>query len=184
MSAKASLRPADVISFWREAGPEKWFAKDEAFDRAVTTRFGALHAQAADGGRDEWTRSAERALALLLLLDQFSRNIHRGTPRAFAQDEKAREIARNALRSGLDRQAEEPLRQFFYLPFMHSEKIADQETCVTLFHSLASPGGLPYARDHERIIRRFGRFPHRNAILGRHTTPAERAFLEGGGFSG
>ena len=176
--------PNDVVTFWEVAGPEKWYSKDEAFDREVRARFGALHADAAKGGLDHWARTPQGALALLIVLDQFSRNLFRGLPTTFAQDEKARDIAGKALDAGLDRRVNGPLRQFFYLPFMHSEGIADQERCVALCHSLDDPGTLPYARDHARIIRRFGRFPHRNAVLGRYTSPAERAFLDGGGFSG
>ena len=184
MSAAALPGPDAVVAFWREAGPDKWYRKDESFDRKLRDRFGALHAQAAAGMLDQWAGTPEGALALLILLDQFSRNMFRGSPAAFAHDAKARMIARKALDAGLDRDFDPPLRQFFHLPFMHSEEIADQERCVALCHGLAAAGSLPYARDHERIIRRFGRFPHRNAALGRHTTPAEQAFLDGGGFSG
>ena len=108
----------------------------------------------------------------------------RGRPETFAQDSQAREIAARALDAGLDREIGWPMRQFFYLPFMHSESIIDQERCVALCHSLPDPGTLPFAREHERIIRRFGRFPHRNAVLGRHTSPPEQAFLDAGGFAG
>jgi len=175
---------ADVVAFWRDAGPDKWFAKDEGFDRAVAGRFGALHAKASAGAKNDWAGSAAGALALILLLDQFSRNIHRGSANAFAQDSMARETAGKAVDAGLDRAVDPQLRQFFYLPFMHSESIVDQERCVCLCHGLPDPGTLPHALEHARIIRRFGRFPHRNAVLGRHTTPAERAFLDGGGFAG
>jgi uncharacterized protein (DUF924 family) len=176
--------PGEVIAFWQEAGPPKWYRKDEAFDGEIKRRFGALHKRAAPGELEGWAAEPEGALALLILLDQFSRNLFRGSPEAFAQDERARVVACHALDRGFDRKIDEPLRQFFYLPFMHSEGILDQERCVALCHSLADPGNLPFARDHERIIRRFGRFPHRNPVLGRHTTPAEAAFLDGGGFSG
>jgi uncharacterized protein (DUF924 family) len=180
----ASLGPGDVVAYWRSAGPDKWFKKDEAFDREISERFSALHAEAAAGRKDSWAGNAEGALALILVLDQFSRNIFRGRPQAFAQDDKARAIADAALAAGFDREAPPELRSFFYLPLMHSESIFDQERCVALCHGLPERGTLPYARDHEKIIRRFGRFPHRNLILGRHTTPAERLFLEGGGFAG
>ena len=184
MSAAEDTGPAEVIDFWRQAGPAKWYAKDDAFDREIADRFGRLHARAAAGGLQHWAASPDGALALLILLDQFSRNMFRGSPEAFAQDERALGVARAAVEAGLDQQVEPEFRQFFYTPFMHSEAIGDQERCVALCHSLADPANLPFARDHERIIRRFGRFPHRNAALGRHTTPAERAFLDGGGFSG
>jgi uncharacterized protein (DUF924 family) len=176
--------PADVVGFWRAAGPDKWFRKDETFDAELRDRFGALHSAAAAGEKDHWADTPEGTLALVLVLDQFSRNMLRGSPRAFAQDAKAREVARAALAAGFDRMVDPALRQFLYLPFMHSEAIADQERCVVLYHALGDRDGLPYARDHERIVRRFGRFPHRNAVLGRPTSPAERAFLEGGGFAG
>lgn len=180
MSADA----ADVVAFWREAGPDRWYTKDDGFDRAIETRFGALHSRAAAGEKDAWASTPDGALALILVLDQFSRNLFRGSARAFAQDAHVRRIARAAVDAGFDLRVEPALRQFFYLPFMHSELIADQERCVSLCHGLPDPGNLPFARDHERIIRRFGRFPHRNASLGRHTSAAEQLFLDGGGFSG
>ena len=171
---------AEVISFWREAGPKKWFLKDDAFDAAIRAKFAALHARAAVGDLDHWAETADGALALLLLLDQFSRNLYRGSPQAFAQDERARTIARRAVAAGLDREVDPAFRTFFYLPFEHSEAIADQEVCVRLSHGLADPEALRWARVHERIIRRFGRFPHRNHDLGRESTPEEVEFLKGG----
>jgi uncharacterized protein (DUF924 family) len=184
LSAAAPPGPDEVIGFWRSAGAQKWYAKEEAFDRQIAERFGALHAQAAAGGLKHWAADAQGTLALLILLDQFSRNLFRGSPKAFAQDEAALLTARSAVTAGYDRHVEPEFRQFFYTPFMHSEGILDQERCVALCHSLPDPGNLPFARDHERIIRRFGRFPHRNAALGRLTTPADQAFLESGGFAG
>jgi uncharacterized protein (DUF924 family) len=183
-STPAGAVPHDVVAFWRDAGPEKWFRKDAAFDAAIRQRFGALHEAAAAGRLDGWAENPEGALALILLLDQFSRNLHRGSPLAFAQDVRARSVAERAIAAGFDLAVPADLRLFLYLPFEHSEAIADQERCVRLCHALPDRGLLPYARDHERIIRRFGRFPHRNAALGRHTTPAEQAFLDGGGFAG
>lgn len=175
---------ADVVGFWRDGGEKKWFNKDEAFDREIAERFGALHAQATAGKLSGWADSPEGALALILLLDQFSRNLFRGTPQAFAQDAMALEVARKALDAGFERQVGPKLRLFFYMPFMHSEAIADQRRCVSLFHCLSGSEGLKHAQEHEKIIRRFGRFPHRNALLGRHTSTAEQAFLDGGGFAG
>ena len=174
---------ADVVSFWQEAGPEKWFKKDLEFDRAIAERFASLHAEAAAGRKSDWAKTPDGALALILVLDQFSRNMFRGSPRAFSQDKMACAIARKAVDAGFDKLVPAELRFFMYMPFEHTEAIAEQERCVLLIHAVA-PGVLPYARDHERIIRRFGRFPHRNVILGRHTTPAEQAFLDGGGFAG
>ena len=174
---------ADVVAFWKDAGPAAWYRKDEVFDRSLVERFGALHGQAAEGALPP-SDTAEGALAVLLLLDQFSRNMFRDTPRMFAQDESAREMARRAIASGFDHAVDPQLRQFFYLPFMHSESLPDQDLCIRLIYGPPDRGNLPYAREHQRIIRRFGRFPHRNAVLGRHTTPAEERFLAEGGFAG
>lgn len=183
MKAIITIGPEDVVGFWREAGQERWFKKDAAFDRAIGERFGALHAEAASGRLDDWASKPEGALALVLLLDQFSRNLYRGSPRAFAQDEHARAIAGRAIDARFDEQVPAELRAFFFLPFMHSERIADQQRCVALCHAHA-PSNLRYAVEHERIIRRFGRFPHRNPVLGRVTSVAEQAFMDGGGFAG
>lgn len=179
-----TVDPTDVTSFWREAGEKKWFGKDDAFDRQIAERFGDVHKSASAGDLAHWGETAEGALALIILLDQFSRNLGRGRRECFAQDAAALELAREALDADFDRAVDPALKSFFYMPFMHSESIADQERCVSLFHAHSGPDGLKYAREHRDIIRRFGRFPHRNAVLGRHTTPAEQAFLEGGGFAG
>jgi uncharacterized protein (DUF924 family) len=175
--------PEDVVAFWREAGPKAWFEKSDAFDREIERRFGSLHEAAAAGAHDDWAETPEGALALLLVLDQFSRNLFRGSPKAFAQDERALAVANAALDKGFDRKVDPAFRAFFYLPLEHSEAIADQERCVALCHTVDGDA-LHWARLHEKIIRRFGRFPHRNPALGRHTTPAERTFLDGGGFAG
>jgi uncharacterized protein (DUF924 family) len=172
------------MGFWRSAGPARWYARDEELDREIADRFASLHEVAAAGELDDWAHDAEGALALLLLLDQFSRNMFRGTARAFAQDERALRIAHKAIAMGLDREVEPELSQFFYLPLMHSESLADQALCVRMSHALPGQAPLPYALEHERIIRRFGRFPHRNPQLQRFTSPAERGFLDGGGFAG
>lgn len=177
------MGPADIVAFWRDAGPEKWFKKDNDFDRAIAERFATVHAEAAAGQKQDWAKTPEGALALILVLDQFSRNMFRGTPKAFAQDGMACKVAREAVDAGFDQNIAPELRFFMHMPFMHAETIAEQERCVAVLHEIA-PANLSYARDHERIIRRFGRFPHRNAILNRHTTPAEQAFLDGGGFAG
>ena len=144
----------------------------------------ALHEAAAAGKLTDWEASAEGALALLILLDQFPRNMFRGDPRAFSSDAQALEVAHRALARGADKRIEAPLLQFLYLPFMHSEDLADQLRCVELFRTTADTENLRYAKEHADIIRRFGRFPHRNRVLGRTTTPAEQVFLDGGGFSG
>jgi len=179
------VQPQDVLRFWLEAGSDKWYSKDEAFDAAIRERFGEAHAAASTGRLDGWVETPEGALALVIVLDQFSRNLHRGSPETFANDEAALRHAESALAAGYDRAVTPELREFFAMPFMHSERLADQERSVALCHALhAGEATLPYALEHERIIRRFARFPHRNTILGRHTTPAERAFLDEGGFSG
>ncbi len=175
--------PADVIAFWREAGPETWFKRDETFDAQIAGRFSALHGAAAQGAHDSWAASGEGALALILVLDQFSRNIYRGSPLAFATDEKALQIARLAIGRGDDQTLPKDLQVFFYMPFEHCECLAEQRMAIRLAHAAQNANYLKYAHIHHNVIRRFGRFPHRNAVLGRHTTAAERAFLEGGGFS-
>jgi uncharacterized protein (DUF924 family) len=174
--------PQDIVTFWREAGPKRWFSKDSVFDDEIRRRFLATHQAAAAWQLKDWENSAEGALALLLLLDQFSRNMFRGDPRAFAADPLARAIAAGALIKGFDSQFPE-LRDFFYLPFVHSEELADQERAIALYQA-ACLDDFKWAQMHADIIRRFGRFPHRNAVLGRATTPEEQAFLSAGGFSG
>jgi uncharacterized protein (DUF924 family) len=184
LSERDAITPADIIAFWREAGPKKWFYKDTAFDETIRERFGALQEAAASGRKDAWAETPDGALALLLLLDQFSRNLHRNSPRMYAQDEKASELAKRAVEAQMDQAVEPQFRRFFGLPFMHSESLENQRRSVLLAHAYGDPETLKYARHHAGIIRRFGRFPHRNAILGRHTTPAEQAFIDGGGFAG
>ena len=130
-----------------------------------------------------WRDSDLGLLALVILLDQFPRNMFRGDPRAYATDALACDVARSALARGADRRLDPDLRPFVYMPFMHSENIDDQDLCVALFRASADASNLEYAEIHADIIRRFGRFPHRNAVLGRKTTPVEQAFLDGGGFS-
>jgi uncharacterized protein (DUF924 family) len=174
---------ASVVAFWREAGQDKWWRKDEAFDRVFRERFLALHERAATGELDDWKRDATSGLALVILLDQFPRNAFRGTARMFATDALARRYAELALAAGLDRQIKEPIRVFFYMPFEHSESLEDQARSVALQEWL-DPELRKYALMHQEIIQRFGRFPHRNTLLGRETTAEERAFLDGGGFAG
>ena len=172
---------ADVVGFWRDAGPGKWFAQDAAFDAAFDRRFRDAHFAAARRGLDDWAASAEGALALLLLLDQFPRNVFRDTGHAYATDPLARHFAAAMLDAGLDGQVGRDLRLFCYLPFQHSEAMADQERAVASMQAL---GDAKWALHHRDIIRRFGRFPHRNAVLGRESTPGELEFLAEGGFGG
>ncbi|MBX3659377.1 MAG: DUF924 family protein [Ramlibacter sp.] len=174
---------SDVIHFWREAGPSKWFRKDEAFDTAFRNRFLAAHEAAVRGELSAWSTTADGALALLVLLDQFPRNAFRGTARMFATDAQARDVARAALAAGQDQQTDEALRNFFYLPFMHSEDPSDQDLAEELTRPL-DPENHKFAVIHRDIIRKYGRFPHRNAVLGRATTPDEQQFLDDGGFAG
>jgi uncharacterized protein (DUF924 family) len=178
----ARHQPQDVVRFWREAGPGKWFDKDEAFDRAFTARFLDAHMAAARRELDHWLDETEGALALLILLDQLPRNAFRGTAHMFATDPLALSFARQAVARGHDRAVEPALRVFFYLPFEHSESLADQERAVALCEGLDNYA--KYARTHRDVIARFGRFPHRNAVHGRETTAEERAFLDEGGFAG
>ena len=175
--------PFDLLAFWREAGPGRWFRQDAAFDADFRRRFLVAHEAAVAGDLAGWAENAQGALALVLLLDQFPRNAFRGTPRMYASDALARTAADAALARGFDAQVEEPLRQFFYLPFMHSEQLPDLERCVLLNGGLGGES-LRYALHHRDIVRRFGRFPHRNAVLGRPSTPAEEDFLASGGFGG
>ncbi|HZW76596.1 MAG TPA: DUF924 family protein [Caldimonas sp.] len=182
-SRAAAVTPHDVLAFWRAAGPDKWFTRDAAFDDAIRTRFLATCETAAAGAL-AWGGTAEGALALLIVLDQFPRNIFRGSARAFAADPLAREVATRAIARGFDREVPLAERSFFYLPFEHSESLADQERCVALNRASGDADALKWAELHADIIRRFGRFPHRNAMLGRATTPEEQAFLDDGGFTG
>ncbi len=180
--------PADILAFWRQAGPSRWFKKDAAFDAAIRLRFEPTHHAAARGEYDAWRGGADGALALLILLDQFPRNLYRGSAHSWATDPLARHVAADAIERGHDRRTEPVLRGFFYLPFEHSENLADQHRSVALCEAMEAEtgdaGNLKWAIQHRDIIVRFGRFPHRNAALGRQTTPEEQAFLDSGGFAG
>ncbi|WP_427912318.1 DUF924 family protein [Ramlibacter sp. MMS24-I3-19] len=185
MNSPATIaEPAEVLRFWTEAGPKRWFRKDAGFDAEFRARFLASHEAAARGDLAAWTHAGDSCLALLVLLDQFPRNAFRDSARAWSTDALARVVARQALARGLDRQASsDDLRNFFYLPFMHSEWLPDQQRALDLTRGL--DGEQPrFAQVHHDIVKRFGRFPHRNALLGRRTTHEEQAFLEGGGFAG
>jgi len=181
MSERAATA-ADVVAFWRGAGPSKWFSKDEAFDAAFDRRFRDAHFAAARRALDDWAADADGALALLLLLDQFPRNVFRGTGHAYATDALARHFAERMLAAGHDGEVAPALRVFCYLPFQHHEDAADQDLAVDLMQ--ASGLDATWALHHRDIIRRFGRFPHRNAVLGRESTAEEQAFLGEGGFAG
>jgi uncharacterized protein (DUF924 family) len=174
----------EVLAFWKQAGPDKWYKKDEAFDRTIRDTFLATYEAAADGRLDAWQSAADSALALVIVLDQFPRNMFRGSARAWAADPLARKVASQAVMRGFDQVVEPELRAFFYLPFMHSEELEDQDYCVELCRALDDAENLKFAEIHRDIIQRFGRFPHRNPVLGRKTTPEEQIFLESGGFAG
>jgi uncharacterized protein (DUF924 family) len=186
------VRPQDVLDFWFGDPPgaerAEWFRKDARFDGEIRRRFGELHAAAARRDLEAWRASPEALLALVVVLDQFSRNLYRGHARAFAQDAHARECANQALARGDDLLLLPVQRQFLYLPLEHSEDLADQERCVELMRSLEAfeptRGLTEWAVKHRDIVARFGRFPHRNAALGRASTPEEVEFLEqpGSGF--
>jgi uncharacterized protein (DUF924 family) len=183
----AAAKPAEVVAFWRAAGPDKWYAKNAAFDAGIRERFEALHHAAARGELSDWAADWQGALALLILLDQFPRNMFRSSAHAFATDPLARSLTAAALDAGLDQQCPEDLRVFFYLPLEHSEALADQNRCVALCAALDATSGsewAKWAKLHRDIIARFSRFPHRNAALGRRATDEEREFLDQGGFSG
>jgi len=181
----------EVLAFWfgREDEPgygefrEAWFRKDPEFDQQVQERFGPLYERAAAGELDGWREEARSCLALVICLDQFPRNMFRGDGRTHATDDKALETARYALERALDRELPPFQRVFVYMPFMHSESVEDQRRSVELFGRLAERPGAPdltsYAVGHMKIVERFGRFPHRNVILGRETTPEEAEFLQG-----
>ena len=175
--------PQSVIEFWKHAGPKRWFAKDEAFDARFRDTFHTTHLQAARRELEHWLDSAQGALALLILLDQYPRNAFRGTAHMFATDPLARLYARRLVDAGLAQQIDPGLRAFCYLPFEHSENPADQQRSLILNQALDA-STYHWAKEHARIIERFGRFPHRNEVLARVTTEEERAFLEDGGFSG
>ena len=183
-AAPARQTAEDVLAFWLAAGPDRWFEHDEAFDAEIREQFAATYEDAAAGLLNAWVDAPESALALVIVLDQFPRNMFRGSARCFAADTLARAAAERAIARGFDRKVGLPERQFFYLPFEHSEQLADQERAVALMRETGDADLLKWAELHADIIRRFGRFPHRNAALGRTSTPEEQAFLDDGGFSG
>ena len=170
-----------IVAFWRAAGPGKWFGGGPGFDAECRARFLDAHLAASRREYDGWMERADGALALLLLLDQIPRNIYRGSAHGYATDPLARRHASAAIAAGHDRAFEPALRAFFYLPFEHSEDIADQDHALALFAALGDGNYLAYAQAHRDVIARFGRFPHRNAALGRDSTPEEQAWLEAGG---
>jgi len=187
------MTPEDVLDFWFGDDPtlfrEAWFRTDPTFDAACRARFGTVLEAARTGALDSWAETPRGTLALVIVLDQFSRNIHRGTPDAFAADPRARALADAAVARGDDHHLGPIERSFLYLPFEHVENLADQDISVRLSETLrgtydSADRAIDYAERHRDVIRRFGRFPHRNAILGRASTPQELAYLAepGSGF--
>jgi len=183
MTEACGVAPAEILAFWREAGRERWYERDDAFDADVRNRFFELWRKAAAGGLSAWETSDDGALALTIVLDQFPRNMFRDDVMMYSSDVLAREVASRAIARGADMGVDAALLEFIYMPFMHSEDMADQKRCVALYRE-AGDEDLKYAERHADIIRRFGRFPHRNAVLGRTTTPEEQAYLDADGFKG
>lgn len=173
----------EVVRFWREAGPSKWFAKDADFDARFAARFRDAHFRAAGRELEHWLAGAESALALIILLDQYPRNAFRGTAHMYATDGLALHYARRALAAGHRQRLDHELQNFMCLPLMHAEDRDAQVESLALY-TAHLPDSLSWARDHHDIIQRFGRFPHRNAALGRDTTAEEQRFLDEGGFAG
>jgi uncharacterized protein (DUF924 family) len=176
--------PADIITFWTDAGWDRWYAKNDAFDAEIAARFRTTYEAARDGALASWDASDDGTLALILVLDQFPRNLFRNDARAFATDTAACALAKRAIDRGVGDRVDPLMRQFVYMPLMHSEDMADQERCCALFRATGDADNLKYADIHADIIRRFGRFPHRNAVLGRTTTAEEHAYLDNDGFKG
>ncbi len=169
---------AEVVAFWfAEATKPLWFAATPEFDEALRERFLATYRVAKAGGLEDWEQTPLGALALVIALDQFPLNLFRGQAESFATEAAARAVADRAIACGFDQEMSSEQRLFLYLPFMHGEALADQERSVRLYQQAGSEESLHFARHHRDLIRRFGRFPHRNAILGRENTPQEIAYL-------
>lgn len=174
----------NVVRFWRDAGPDMWFRKDDTFDSAIREQFEDAHHAAARNEYSSWENTPEGALALIILLDQFPRNLYRGSGHSFATDGLALAVAKRAISNGFDQHTGGAMRIFFYMPFEHSESLDDQRTALRLFEAYGDEQYLRYAKLHADIIERFGRFPHRNTVLGRQSSTEETAFLADGGFAG
>jgi len=173
-----------VLHFWfEESSPRLWFQKDDDFDTEIRKRFGKLYAQAINGGLSGWRTSARGRLAEIIVLDQFSRNLHRESPHAFSHDGMALALAQDAVAAGADRQLSPIERAFLYMPYMHSESAVVHEDAVRLFSQPGLETNLDFELKHKAIIDRFGRYPHRNAVLGRDSTVEELAFLQQPGSS-
>lgn len=178
------MTPQEIVDFWYQAGEERWFTKDPAFDGQLGVLFRSAHEQARNGELDDWGTTPEGALGLVILLDQVPRNIHRGSPLAFAADSRALRLSREWIGKGFHQNLPPPKARWLLMPLEHAEDLDAQRRCVALFQTMGFHEMAYWAQVHLEIIARFGRFPHRNAVLGRTSTLAERAFLESGGFSG
>ena len=176
--------PNEVLDFWRELGPKKWFSKDHAVDVEITSRFEESVEKAGSGGYDHWVSDPDGALALIIMLDQFPRNMYRNNAKAFSHDQKCVGVTHDAISAGLDQKMPEDLRPFCYMPLMHSEDLENQEKCIEMMEKTGKEDNVKHAIIHRDIIRDFGRFPHRNVVFDRDTTPEEARFLEDGGFAG
>lgn len=173
----------EILDYWLGLGPEAWYRGGDALDAEIRDRWGPLWEEGRTGGLVSWRGSSASCLALLILLDQFPRNMFRGDARSFASDARALKVAKSAIRRGHDKRIPLPERQFFYTPLMHSEILADQDQSVRMYLlNFGREGLLPHAQAHRWVIREFGRFPYRNAALGRESTPEEEAFIAEGGY--
>ena len=170
----------EILNFWiKEVGPKKWFRSSPALDDEIRARFERHWQMAKEGAYDDWVSTPDGACALIILLDQLPRNMFRGTPDAFASDAKALEIAKLAVENRRDIEMPQAVRQLFYLPFMHAEDLSAQEKCIDLIRERSGDeNNLYHAEQHSDVIRQFGRFPHRNDVLGRDSTEAEKAYLK------
>lgn len=182
-----SVTPQSILDYWlNDLGPEGWYKVDPKIDETIRKRFQRAWSAARTGAFDHWLLHADEALALIILLDQFPRNMFRGSGEAFSSDERALRLAKLAVARGHDLKVAEPARQFFYLPLMHSENLMDQDRCTRLMKCRmpeTGPMNIPHARAHREVIRQFGRFPYRNEALGRKTSGEETAYLAAGGYA-
>lgn len=170
--------PEDIIDFWfREIDPKIWFNSTAEFDGQLKSRFEQVYTAAIHNELNDWEKSPQGSVALVIVLDQFPLNMYRGQPESFAGENKSREVARRAVENGFDQELPDEQKAFLYLPFMHSENLEDQDLSVTLFEKAGLEYNLRYARHHREIVKQYGRFPHRNKILGRESTQAEIAYL-------
>lgn len=178
--------PEDILAFWLdEKGPEGWYMGGDALDQEIRDKFEEVYVRACEGALSLWLTYPTGALAYIILLDQFSRNMFRDTPKAFATDGLARAAAKAAISRGWDLRIDEPARQFFYMPLVHSECLSDQDRAVRLIMTRMPETGentLLHAKAHREVVRKFGRFPNRNAALARETPAAEAVFLDEGGY--